>query len=78
MLGGPFIDRFGRVAMLQSMAVIGVAGLALFIFSSEPWMIIVGTLIWGIGCSLAFPVGMSAAADVPIGGSPPRASARSP
>lgn len=64
-LGGPFIDRFGRVAMLQSMAVIGVIGLAMFIYSSEPWMLIVGTALWGIGCSLAFPVGMSAAADVP-------------
>jgi MFS family permease len=64
-LGGPFIDRFGRVAMLQSMSVIGVVGLALFIFGSAPWMLIVGTLLWGIGCSLAFPVGMSAAADVP-------------
>ncbi|HET8779105.1 MAG TPA: MFS transporter, partial [Agromyces sp.] len=63
-LGGPFIDRFGRVAMLQSMSVIGVVGLALFIFSSEPWMIVAGTVLWGIGCSLAFPVGMSAAADV--------------
>lgn len=63
-VGGPFIDRFGRVAMLQSMSVIGVVGLALFIFSSEPWMIVVGTVLWGIGCSLAFPVGMSAAADV--------------
>lgn len=64
-LGGPFIDRFGRVAMLQSMAAIGVVGLAMFIFGSEPWVLIVGTLLWGIGCSLAFPVGMSAAADVP-------------
>jgi MFS family permease len=64
-LGGPFIDRFGRVVMLQSMAVIGVVGLALFIFSSEPWVFILGTALWGIGCSLAFPVGMSAAADVP-------------
>lgn len=64
-LGGPFIDRFGRVAMLQSMAAIGVVGLAMFIFGTEPWVLIVGTLLWGIGCSLAFPVGMSAAADVP-------------
>ena len=30
-LGGPFIDRFGRVLMLQVMAAIGVVGLALFI-----------------------------------------------
>lgn len=64
-LGGPFIDRFGRVAMLQSMAAIGVIGLALFIFGTEPWVLVIGTLLWGIGCSLAFPVGMSAAADVP-------------
>ncbi|BDZ54653.1 MFS transporter [Agromyces marinus] len=64
-LGGPFIDRFGRVAMLRVMAGIGIAGLALFIFGTEPWMLVVGTLMWGVGCSLAFPVGMSAAADVP-------------
>ena len=64
-LGGPFIDRFGRVAMLRAMSIIGVVGLAMFIFASEPWVIVVGTLLWGIGCSLAFPVGMSAAADVP-------------
>lgn len=64
-LGGPFIDRFGRVLMLQVMAGIGVVGLALFIYASQPWMLIVGTALWGIGCSLAFPVGMSAAADVP-------------
>ncbi|GAA2031140.1 MFS transporter [Agromyces tropicus] len=64
-LGGPFIDRFGRVLMLQVMAGIGVVGLALFIFGTQPWMLVVGTLLWGIGCSLAFPVGMSAAADVP-------------
>ncbi|MET0671899.1 MAG: MFS transporter, partial [Microbacterium pygmaeum] len=38
--------------------------LTLFIFSSQPWMLIVGTALWGIGCSLGFPVGMSAAADV--------------
>ncbi|GAA1800790.1 MFS transporter [Agromyces neolithicus] len=63
--GGPFIDRFGRVAMLRSMSIIGVVGLALFIFASEPWLIVAGTVLWGIGCSLAFPVGMSAAADVP-------------
>jgi MFS family permease len=64
-VGGPLIDRFGRVRMLQALAAIGVVGLSLFIFSSEPWMLILGTVLWGIGCSLGFPVGMSAAADVP-------------
>jgi len=64
-VGGPLIDRFGRVRMLQALAAIGVVGLSLFIFSTEPWTLILGTVLWGIGCSLGFPVGMSAAADVP-------------
>ncbi len=64
-LGGPVIDRFGRVPVLRVLAALGVAGLSLFIFASEPWMLIVGTVLWGIGCALGFPVGMSAAADVP-------------
>ncbi|WP_448002207.1 MFS transporter [Agromyces bauzanensis] len=64
-LGGPVIDRFGRVPTLRVLAATGVAGLALFIFGTEPWMLIVGTVLWGIGASLGFPVGMSAAADVP-------------
>jgi MFS family permease len=64
-LGGPVIDRFGRVPTLRVLAGTGVAGLALFIFATEPWMIIVGTVLWGVGASLGFPVGMSAAADVP-------------
>jgi MFS family permease len=64
-LGGPVIDRFGRVPTLRILAATGVAGLALFIYATEPWMLIVGTVLWGVGCSLGFPVGMSAAADVP-------------
>ncbi|GGI45269.1 MFS transporter [Agromyces flavus] len=64
-LGGPFIDRFGRVIVLQVMAGIGVVGLSMFIFGTETWMLVAGAALWGVGCSLAFPVGMSAAADVP-------------
>jgi MFS family permease len=64
-LGGPVLDRFGRVPILRVMAGIGVVGLSLFIFSDEPWLLIVGTVLWGVGCALGFPVGMSAAADVP-------------
>ena len=29
------------------------------------WIAIVGTVLWGLGASLGFPVGMSAAADDP-------------
>ncbi|MGO7983377.1 hypothetical protein ACC691_36615, partial [Rhizobium johnstonii] len=57
--------------VLQACAVIGVGGMLLFIYGSEPWMLIVGIVLWAIGCSLGFPVGMSAAADHPT-----RAAAR--
>jgi fucose permease len=61
--GGPLLDRFGRVPMLRATAVVGVAGLLLFILSNDLWVSIIGAVLWGIGASLGFPVGMSAAAD---------------
>ncbi|MFF2371961.1 MFS transporter [Agromyces sp. NPDC058110] len=64
-LGGPLIDRFGRVLTLRVLAATGVLGLSLFIFGSELWVVIIGTVLWGVGASMGFPVGMSAAADVP-------------
>jgi MFS family permease len=61
--GGPLLDRFGRVPVLRATAVVGVAGLLLFILSTDLWVAIIGAVLWGIGASLGFPVGMSAAAD---------------
>jgi fucose permease len=49
-LGGvTLLDRFGRVPVLRGSAVLAAIGLVL----------------WGLGASLGFPVGMSAAADDP-------------
>ncbi|TFD07698.1 MFS transporter [Cryobacterium sp. TMT1-66-1] len=62
-IGGPLLDRFGRVQVLRACAVVGIAGLVLFILAPTTPLVIVGTLLWGIGASLGFPVGMSAAAD---------------
>lgn len=62
-LGGPVLDRFGRVPVLRVCALLGIAGLTLFIFASVTWLLILGTIMWGAGCALGFPVGMSAAAD---------------
>jgi len=62
-LGGPVLDRFGRVPVLRACALIGIAGLLLFIFGPVEWLVLVGTVLWGFGASLGFPVGMSAAAD---------------
>ncbi|MCP2032913.1 MFS family permease [Okibacterium sp. HSC-33S16] len=61
--GGPLIDRFGRVLVLQVSAVSAVVGLLVFILGSELWVIVVGTVFWGLGSALGFPLGMSAAAE---------------
>jgi len=63
MLGGPLIDRYGRVIAVRLTAVCGVAGLLTFIVSGTPWVAVLGAAFWGLGASLGFPIGMSAAAD---------------
>jgi len=62
-VGGPILDRFGRVPVLRACAVVGIAGLLLFILAPSTPFIFVGIVLWGLGASLGFPVGMSAAAD---------------
>ncbi|RNE66987.1 MFS transporter [Cryobacterium tepidiphilum] len=64
-VGGPVIDRFGRVPVLRSCAALGVVGLLLFILAPTTWLLVAGVVMWGLGASLGFPVGMSAAADDP-------------
>ena len=61
--GGPVVDRIGRVAAIRITAGVGAAGLLCFILGGQLWLVIVGTVLWGIGASLGFPLGMSAAAD---------------
>jgi fucose permease len=63
--GVRFIDRFGRVAVLRSTALLAAIGLIIFIFVPVFWIEIVGVVLWGLGASLGFPMGMSAAADDP-------------
>ncbi|UYO97203.1 MFS transporter [Microbacterium sp. M28] len=63
--GGPLVDRFGRVAVLRVLAVSATAGIVLFILAPTLPLVFVGAALWGIGASLGFPLGMSAAADDP-------------
>ena len=63
--GTVLLDTFGRVAVLWgSMAVAGV-GVLLVVLGSVPALVVAGIVLWGLGASLGFPVGMSAAADDP-------------
>ena len=63
--GVRLLDRFGRVPVLRGTAILAAVGLLLFIFAPNIWVDLLGVVFWGIGASLGFPVGMSAAADDP-------------
>ncbi|MBD2846294.1 MFS transporter [Paenibacillus sp. IB182496] len=65
--GGYMLDRFGRVAVLRGCAALSVAGLLVFIFGSGTAAAATGAVLWGLGASVGFPVGLSAAGDEPRG-----------
>lgn len=66
--GGPLIDRIGHKRVLVFMGVLGLCGIVLFILAPAPWAVFTGALLWGLGGSLGFPVGMSVAAAHPTDG----------
>jgi MFS family permease len=61
--GGPVVDRIGRVRTVRVTTALGAVGVALFIFGGPAWLVLVGTVLWAVGVSMGFPLGMSAAAD---------------
>ncbi|MFB9662561.1 MFS transporter [Glycomyces mayteni] len=65
LFGGAALDRFGRVPVLAGSALLALAGLLLVIIGPTAPIAIAGAVLWGVGASLGFPVGMSAAADDP-------------
>jgi len=63
-LGGPvLLDRFGRVPVLWSTMAAAAGGVLLIVFGQHVLLVVLGIVLWGLGASLGFPVGMSAAAD---------------
>ena len=71
LFGGTALERFGRVAVLRATAACALVGLLMVLVGGSTPIALVGALFWGVGASLGFPVGMSAAADDPA-----RAAAR--
>jgi predicted MFS family arabinose efflux permease len=63
--GPGILDRHGRVLVLRAGAACSLVGLLVVVFGPSLWTAMVGTILWGLGVSLGFPVGMSAAADDP-------------
>lgn len=62
-LAGPLVDRFGRVRILRCTTTLGICGVALFILIHAIWVVAVAVVLWAIGVSMGFPLGMSAAAE---------------
>jgi MFS family permease len=61
--GAPLVDRLGRVRAIRVTTALGVIGVILFILAGNRWIVLIGVLLWAIGVSMGFPLGMSAAAE---------------
>jgi MFS family permease len=64
--GPALLDRHGRVPVLWATMAAAAAGVLLVVFGGHPAVVVAGIVLWGLGASLGFPVGMSAAADDPV------------
>jgi len=63
LVGGNLLDRHGRPLVLRCAAALAVGGVLLVVLAEALPLVLVGTVLWGCGAALGFPVGMSAAAD---------------
>jgi MFS family permease len=63
LVGTWLLDRFGRVVVLRTCIAFAITGVAAFVLGDSLPVALLGATLWGLGASLGFPVGMSAAAD---------------
>ena len=63
LVGPLLLDRFGRVRVLYATVAMAGLGVLLTVLGGHPALVVPGIALWGLGASLGFPVGMSAAAD---------------
>lgn len=71
-LAGPLaLDAFGRAPVLWACSAASALGVLVAVYGGSLVTLFAGIVVWGLGASLGFPVGMSAAADDPV-----RAAAR--
>jgi MFS family permease len=65
-LGTVLLDAFGRMSVLWGSMVVAAVGVLLVVLGQVAALVVLGIVLWGVGASLGFPVGMSAAADDPV------------
>lgn len=65
-VGTVLLDRFGRLQVLWGSMAVAAVGVLLVVLGQLPVLVALGILLWGLGASLGFPVGMSAASDDPV------------
>lgn len=65
LVGGPFIDRFGRAALVRGGGLLAAVGIVTVAMAPSLAAAMVGGLLWGLGVSAVFPAAMSAAGEVP-------------
>ena len=63
--GTALLDAFGRVRVLWTSMAVAAAGVFLVVLGHVGMVVVVVIVLWGLGASLGFPVGMSAASDDP-------------
>ena len=59
----PVVDRLGRVRTTRVTTALGLVGVMAFILTGDAWIALAGVVLWAVGVSMGFPLGMSAAAE---------------
>lgn len=73
-LGGGFVvDRYGRSRVLVVIAVLAASGIVIVMLTNVIHLPYLGAALWGLGCSLGFPLCISSITDDPRL-APPRVS----
>ena len=63
LFGGSLVERAGRVTTLRITGALVAVGVAVVVWSPGLPGALAGAALWGVGASLGFPLGMSAAGD---------------
>jgi MFS family permease len=66
LVGPVVLDRYGRSPVLWGSAAAAFVGILMIVYGGNVVLVGLGIVVWGLGASLGFPVGMSAAADDPL------------